>query len=264
MSKDAPTLQRHASNREGEDLAEPLPKDLDLHKAKIIMYGFDLSPPCIKVRALLSYYGVKYELIKAMPAASVDGLDNSYRKVPKLLIDDRQINDSAVIFRSLAPFLTGSPLTAAQIELEKDNNVKGLMGALELETATSYFGIVRALQGYTADSQSTAFKYLVRPWMPYAVGFLAPLPWTITKFATPPHGRDGSAVSYGHKYAAALGDAKFFHGKEIGPVDLSIYGTLKLFVDYRTPAAMAVLDAGLSDWFGRMEEAFKSKEPIFV
>jgi hypothetical protein len=66
-------------------------------------------------------------------------------KVPKLVVDGRQINDSAVIVRTLAPLLSGEPLDAGIVELEKLNNVAGLIGALEKETASSYWGIAAAV-----------------------------------------------------------------------------------------------------------------------
>ena len=109
-------LTRSASNREGEDLA-PLPADLKIHSAKVSLYEFNQSPPCWKVRALLHYYGVEYESIVTYPGSKVEGLDNAYAKIPKLTIDDIQVNDSAVIYRTLAPLLAGEPLTEKQIEV---------------------------------------------------------------------------------------------------------------------------------------------------
>ena len=119
-------LQRRATNAEGEDLAEPLPADLDLKAAKVVLFGFDASPPTIKVKALLHYYGIPYKYVVTMPGQKQEGLDGGYTKVPKLVIDNRQINDSAVIFRTLAPLLAGAALTPAQVALESDNNVRGL------------------------------------------------------------------------------------------------------------------------------------------
>ena len=138
-----PVLKRRTSNAEGQDLSEPLPAELTtldgLRKANVKLYEFKFSPPCAKVRALLNYHGVEFESVEAKPHEKKSDIDNSYGKVPKLVINDLQINDSAVIVRTLVPVLTGGdPLTAAEVELEKVNNVRGLIGALEKETATSF------------------------------------------------------------------------------------------------------------------------------
>ena len=265
--KKAPMLVRHATNREGEDLAEPLPADLDLHKAKITLYGFDLSPPCTKVKTLFNFYGVEYAFLSAQPGTKPDGLpDPTYGKVPKLVIEHagetRQINDSAVIFRALSPFLTGEPLNAAQVELEKDNNILGFMGALEKETASSYRGIVRATWAMTANWTGTLSTYLVRPWMPYAVGLLS-LPAFALFSTVAPHGKHGSSLHFGAKFRAALGEQAFFHGAKVGPLDLSLYGTLKTFVTMDSPYAIAVLDkCELRAWFERVDAAVEAIKPL--
>ena len=249
------TLKRHASNREGEDLVEPLPADLDLKKAKIVLYGFDLSPPCNKIRTLLNFYDVPYEYVEAQPYSKPAGLeDPSYGKVPKLVIDGRQVNDSAVIYRTLVPYLTGVPLTAAEVALEKENNIKGLMGALEKESFGSYFGIVGAARALTATWTSRSGS-LVKPWLPYAAGLFWPVGWAVVGRVTP-HGRDGSSIESGHKFRKALGDSPYFHGDTIGPLDLSLFGTLKSFVHMRSPPASAVLNqCGLRAWYERCDAA---------
>ena len=81
------------------------------------------SPPCWKVWALLDYNGVPFENIRASPHEKNEGLDSSNGKTPKMLVDGIQINDSAVIVRTLAPILAGAPLTAEQLELERRNSI---------------------------------------------------------------------------------------------------------------------------------------------
>ena len=263
LDKKPVMLKRQMTNREGEDLAEPLPKDLDLKKEKIKLYGFDFSPPCMKVRVLLNYYGIPYEWIQAMPGQKKDDLDDSYKKVPKLVIGERQINDSAVIFRTLAPFLTGSPMTQSEILLEKDNNIRGFLGALEKETASSYYGIVCASSSFMASWSTTTGK-LARPVLPYVLGLVAPLPWALFKFVAP-HGRDGTSMEFGKRYQAALGDKKYFSGEAIGPLDLSLYGTFKCFGYFNSPPAAAVLkECGLKEWYERCDAAVNAVKPIEV
>jgi len=257
-----PTLERATSNKEGEDVV--LPPNVDLKKAKIVLYEFSFSPPCAKVRALLNFYSIPFESNTTTPGQSKEGIDNAYKKVPRMTIDGFQINDSAVIFRTLAPLLSGSPLTAAEVELEKSNNVRGFMGALEKETASSFWGIAGAVDALYGTPSSSLSAYLVKPVAKYAAGLVWPLPWTLMHFA--PHGSDGDSLKFAHRYYGHLlaTGGPYFHGEKIGPVDLSIYGTLKTFLVMHAPMADHVLDAAeLRSWFEKVDAAVEAVKPIF-
>lgn len=206
-----PVLTKATSNAEGEDLGSPL-EVKDLKTADVVLYQFDASPPCWKIRALLHWYEIPYRSVTAYPGSKIDGLDNTYHKIPKLVIDGTQINDSAVVFRTLAPILTDAPLTESQTELEKRNNISGLLGALEKETVSSYFGIVSAARTLTNGWNSWSYMPL-KPFLPYAAGFLAPL--GLLAFRNMPHGKDGDSLEHGRAYRDALGKSAFFHGEQV-------------------------------------------------
>jgi len=254
-----PVLTRASkSNAEGEDLSTPLTaselKGAQANEA-ITLYGFDYSPPAWKVRVLLSYYKVPYKYIVAFPGQAIDGLDNEYKKIPKLVMGERQINDSAVVYRALAPLLAGAALTEEQVELEARNNITGLLGALEREAVTSYSGIKAATGALISEWRWYNPLKLALPW---AAG-VAALPASLL-FARMPHGKDGDSRTHGAAYRKALGEHKFFHGDAIGPLDLSVYATLAAFIKlFRTPTAIAVLDdCDLRAWYERCEAAVKA------
>eukprot|EP00928_Gymnodinium_smaydae_P027890 TRINITY_DN21423_c0_g2_i2.p1 TRINITY_DN21423_c0_g2~~TRINITY_DN21423_c0_g2_i2.p1 ORF type:complete len:238 (+),score=46.73 TRINITY_DN21423_c0_g2_i2:201-914(+) len=121
------------SNKEGEDLAEPLPKEWDLAKLQTLdvkLYGMKISPPCCKIRFMLNYYKVPFTEINGKKK------DSDYKKVPVLTIADRQINDSYIIVKNLSPILQGRPLTEKEVELEHILTF-GVMLALEKSCASS-------------------------------------------------------------------------------------------------------------------------------
>jgi len=236
----------------------------DLQKAVIKLYGMAWSPPCCKVTALLHYYKVPFTVVPSSPHQKHDDLpDSSYGLIPKLVVDGIQINDSAVIVAQLASLLEGSPMTEKQEELEKRNNITGLLGALEKETASSYFGIVNAVSYGISGWGSTYTGYLVKPFLPYVAGFLAPLPRLAMRFM--PHGRDGPSISHAKVYREALGAEPYFHGTAPGPLDISLYGGIKCFVLFGSPSAAAMLDeGGLREWYTRCDELYtKAGHPLF-
>jgi len=255
-----PSKEGDLTNREGEDIAEPLPPRLQtaegLKAAQIKVYGATFSPPCWKVWALLDFYGVPYEKVQATPHQKVEGVDSAYGKIPKVVIDGEiQINDSAVIVRTLTPILCGKPLTAEQVELEKRNNIRGIIGALEKETVSSGGGLYCAARALTAGWTSTAGRVAAAA-LPYVAATGWPLGWAAFSLGGMPHGADGDSLTHAKVYRKALGDDAFFHGPEPGALDVTLYASLATFVDYlQAPAAAAALDeSGLRRWYHAVEE----------
>jgi len=102
------------TNAEREDLFLPLPSDWTKDSLKNVkLYGLQGSPPSAKIRALLKLAGVEYERCPGKVKGS------EYQKIPVLFVNGRQINDSFVIVKTLAPILFGEALTEKDLELEE-------------------------------------------------------------------------------------------------------------------------------------------------
>merc|ERR1712190_299456 len=96
----------------------------------VVLYGMRISPPACKIRFMLNYYGVPFESKYGKKP------DSDYKKIPVLDIGDRQINDSYIIVKNLAPILQGRELTD-QEELVEKKLTSEIMIALERECASS-------------------------------------------------------------------------------------------------------------------------------
>jgi len=260
-------LAKRASNKEFEDI--PPITGVDIKAANVVLYETFLSPPCWKVRALLHYYKVPYTSKLALPGVPWlhAELDASYLKIPCITLDGQQINDSAVIYKAVAP-LVGGAMTPSQAELERLNNIHGLMGAHEVESLTSFFGIVGFARGQLkmvlqmVGLGGGVLEMILRLgtlWL----GLLCVLTKLAAGSNLGPLRKLDSSVAYGRQFKAALGAQAFFHGDAIGPLDLSLYGVLAMFVWCETPAATAVLDgAGLRAWYGRVDKAVSAVRPL--
>mmetsp|Transcript_141461 Transcript_141461/g.439695 ORF Transcript_141461/g.439695 Transcript_141461/m.439695 type:complete len:238 (+) Transcript_141461:99-812(+) len=200
------------SNNEGEDLAEPLPKDWDLGKLKTLevkLYGMKISPPCCKIRFLLNYYKV--------PFTEVDGKkpESEYKKVPVLDIADRQINDSYIIVKSLSPILQGRPLTEREVQIEHMLTF-GIMLALEKATASSCCSLC-GCAGLMGGGKGCLLRF--------AACFIA--------CCVGPSMMKGKTLKslpeYSESLKEHLGSQTFFGGSEPSIIDASLYGTIAPF-----------------------------------
>ena len=163
---------------------------------------------------------------------------------------------------AVAPLLTGKELTKEQIALENRNNIAGLLGALEKESISSFSGISCAVRTLTSRWNSYSYA-LLKPVVPYAAALLvAPLGKLLAMRM--PHGKDGPSLEHGRVYREALGANPFFHGEELGPLDLSLYGTFACFLEVLgAPAAVEVLDTcDLRSWYERCDQRVKAIRPL--
>merc|ERR1711879_657645 len=100
------------TNEEGEDLKEPL--DVKLSDVKdVVLYGSEFSPPVQKIMSMLKFYDVPFKFQQGKHPTS------DYKKIPVMEINGRQINDSHIIVKNLAPVLTGRAFTAVEAEWER-------------------------------------------------------------------------------------------------------------------------------------------------
>eukprot|EP00466_Bigelowiella_natans_P015964 jgi/Bigna1/127577/aug1.4_g2285 len=102
-----------APNKEGEDLKVSLSEKTKEDLKDVVLHGLVVSPPSVKIRTILHYYGVQWTN-KLGPKKG-----SEYRKVPVMIINGRQINDSHIMVKNLAPILDGKGLTDEMLEVEK-------------------------------------------------------------------------------------------------------------------------------------------------
>ncbi|GAB4820004.1 hypothetical protein N2152v2_007050 [Parachlorella kessleri] len=79
------------------------PAELKGHLPKeIIMYQYEACPFCHKVKAFLDYHKIPYRCVEVNPLTKKEISFTQYRKVPVVLLDGEQINDSSVIISRLS------------------------------------------------------------------------------------------------------------------------------------------------------------------
>jgi hypothetical protein len=78
----------------------------------VTLYQFKVSPPCTKMRAILTHYKVPFTIVNGKKK------DSAYKKVPVLVVNGLQINDSFQMVKELAPILA-SELSEEDLAFEK-------------------------------------------------------------------------------------------------------------------------------------------------
>lgn len=229
----------HVPNKEGEDLIVPLPE----HWSKadltdVVLYGSNVSPPSSKIRAVLCHYGVKFTNVNGKKK------DSEYKGLPVITINGRQINDSFIIVKTLAPILS-QRLTPDLIEIER----------------ICTFGLMPALEAAVADDGKDLRKCAS------IMGCLGCILWTIScclvccgtsKVIRKEYPDLKDVEYYADVLVAKLGSNDFFHGLSAGICDVSLYGMLAPFVKAKVESAMGAKFFGrnksLLNWLERMSK----------
>mmetsp|Transcript_29136 Transcript_29136/g.63262 ORF Transcript_29136/g.63262 Transcript_29136/m.63262 type:complete len:247 (-) Transcript_29136:641-1381(-) len=229
-------------NEEGQDLKVPLPKEWDLAALKtmpVTLYSGKTSPPSCKLRLLLKYYEVPFTVKNGKKPGS------AYQKFPVLDIGDRQINDSFIIAKSLAPILQGRPYTPEELEIEREMTF-GLMVAGEMRTAGSCKELCAcgALLGGKIGCFLRCCSCALCCFAPGIIGKNQQLK---------------SVQGYGDMLRDHLGSNQFLGGGDKpSALDLSVFGMLQPFARIGAAWIEDLLGPhgdALSQWYDRMEGA---------
>ncbi|GAB5353883.1 hypothetical protein AAMO2058_000072400 [Amorphochlora amoebiformis] len=221
------------TNREKQDILEPLPDWKKEDLKDVVLHSHYISPPSAKIRVILNHYGVPYTVINGVKK------DSKYKKIPVILLNGRQINDSHIIVKNLAPILDGKQLTKELIEIE-DIFTYGAMISLEADTAGNCSDLCKCaclVGGCVGCLLCSLSCFLCCFGKKIVIGK-----------------KDIKSVSaYGAILAEKLNGKPFFHGSEPGIVDVSIYGGLMSFIKAGNHSSEVFLESGMRPWYSRMK-----------
>ena len=227
----------NGSNPEG---VMPEPKLEWKKQDAVVVHGPFLSPPVTKIRLYLLYGGIAYTQKQHLPTGIRSG---PYKKVPSVDIDGRQLNDSYIILKHLAPL----------IGLELDETWEKKL-VLELDCALK-------LQPSDADWAKMARAHLGMPGCMtsvFARKQYGPLERSQAAKNIESSGlghAEVDAVAFAKEFKAAMGSNPFVGGESAGTPDLSFYGILADFLHAKCDIADRIVQGGeLEEWLSRMEE----------
>ena len=72
------------------------------------LYQYDVCPFCNKVKAMLDFHGIPYDVVEVNPLMKSELAFSEYKKVPVLVVDGEQLNDSSHIMKTMEERIGGA------------------------------------------------------------------------------------------------------------------------------------------------------------
>uniref|UniRef100_A0A7S0NE46 GST N-terminal domain-containing protein n=1 Tax=Hanusia phi TaxID=3032 RepID=A0A7S0NE46_9CRYP len=241
-------------NNEGQDLPQPLPitrKDQINH---VKLYEIQASPPCVMVRALLAYGDIKYESVMVNMMSKKELKWSTYRKIPILVINGMQINDSYIIYKELCSIVFGRTLSETEAQQIHDITY-GMLLAFQSE----FFGspVVRKKFVRLSFAGNCCFACLFHPCIRMYVG-RAP------NRIHAAHPELQSFDFYGKRFRSEF-RGTYHCGVEPGPVDIMVWALTELgkHMDLGPGIDRWIAACDLTEWYQAINGLMQSKQSLW-
>jgi hypothetical protein len=156
------TLAAWIPNEEGKDLPQPLPIKTKSEIQKVKLYQMEGSPPCCAIRAFLTMADVAYETVEVDFVSKSELSFSKYKKVPILTVNGYQINDSAIMIKTLSPICYGRSLSEVE-QTQIDETTTKTMLAFEIAMFKSDQNIQKYLAKFVKDEGCMSWILKVSP-----------------------------------------------------------------------------------------------------
>lgn len=208
----------------------------------ITLYQYQVCPFCCKVRSFLDFYNIPYKIVEVNPITKSEiKFSKEYKRVPIILINGLQINDSSKIVSALNDLMTvsGSTTTTTSTTLplapqltpeERQREVKWRKWVDHKLVHTLPPNIYRnpqeALDAFEYISTMNNFSWHQKMVAKYAGGLAM---WGVSKKLKTKHGIEDEREALfdcANEWVEELGGKTFHGGDKPNLADLATYGAL--------------------------------------
>nr|ABK26421.1 unknown [Picea sitchensis] len=228
--------------------SEFIPKDL-------VLYQYEACPFCNKVKAFLDYHDLTYKIVEVNPLGKKEIKWSDYKKVPILMVDGKQLNDSSAIIDKLDsqihPNKGRLPTDAEEEEKWRRWVDEHLVHIL---SPNIYRSASEALESFDYITTHGNFSTLERLTGKY-VGAAAM--YFVSKKLKKKHNiTDERASLYeaANAWVEALNNRLFMGGSKPNLADLAVFGVLRP-IRYLQSGRDMVANTNIGAWYSRMEDA---------
>ncbi|XP_047325914.1 prostaglandin E synthase 2-like [Impatiens glandulifera] len=222
----------------------------------VVLYQYEACPFCNKVKAFLDYHGIAYKIVEVNPMSKKEIKWSDYKKVPVLLVDGEQMNDSSAIIDNLFKKIHQEEDGALQNEEERkwrgwvDNHLVHVL------SPNIYRSASEALESFDYITTHGNFSFSERIIAKY--GGAAAMYFVSKKLKKRHNITDERKALYdaAETWVEALNDRQFLGGAKPNLADLSVYGVLRP-IRYLTSGKDMVENTRIGEWYARMERLVK-------
>ncbi|KAL2631002.1 hypothetical protein R1flu_015688 [Riccia fluitans] len=228
-------------------VADRMPKE-------VVLYQYEACPFCNKVKAFLDYRDIPYQVVEVNPVGKKELKWSDYKKVPVVVVDGQQLNDSTAIITSLNSRLGAPELSEEEVE-EEEQWRRWVDGHLvHLLSPNIYRTTSEALEAFDYIAENGNFSRTERITAKY---FGAAAMYFISKRLKKRHNiSDERAALYeaAETWMKALGGRRFLGGEKPNLADLAVFGVLRP-IRHLTAGEDMVKNTNIGIWYSNMEEA---------
>ncbi|KAM0019528.1 putative prostaglandin-E synthase [Helianthus debilis subsp. tardiflorus] len=240
------------------------PVKLDLLPKEVVLYQYESCPFCNKVKAFLDYYDVPYKVVEVNPLSKKEIKWSDYKKVPILVVDGEQLQDSSAIIdqlrNKLSPPAKSSSLVDGDDEEKKwrrwvDDHLVHVL------SPNIYRNASEALESFDYFTSNGNFSFSEKYTVKYAGA--AAMYFVSKKLKKKYNITDERAALYeaAETWVDALDGREFLGGSKPNLADLAVYGVLRPIRYLRSGKDM-VEHTRIGEWYTRMESAIGESSRI--
>ncbi|POM73587.1 Prostaglandin E synthase [Phytophthora palmivora] len=222
----------------------------------VVLYQYEPCPYCCKVKAVLDYLKIPYEVVEVNPLTKKETKAfTDYRKVPVIRIDDEVVVDSSVIISRLRELVVApkdSQLDEEALEEEEKWRQWVDQKLILLTPPNIYRTVPEALQAFDYCLTEGKFTPMERRMSKYAGAVVM---YLIAKRSKKKYNIDDERQALYtalDSWVDAIGDKRpFLGGEEPNMADLSVFGVLRAMHGLDTYNDM-MRETNIEPWFTRM------------
>ncbi|KAJ7541327.1 hypothetical protein O6H91_10G054800 [Diphasiastrum complanatum] len=225
---------------------------------EVVLYQYESCPFCNKVKAFLDYHDIPYHVVEVNPIGKSELKWSEYKKVPVLVVDGEQLNDSTAIITTLderintdKAGLSGAATVKDEEDLWRRWVDEHLVHMLSPNIYRSPKEALEAFQYLTINGKFTAFERTTGKY------FGATAMYMIGKRLKKRHNITDERQSLYEAvdtWVKALDNRPFLGGSKPNLADLAVFGVLKPIRQLQTGKDM-IANTEIGDWYSRMEQA---------
>ncbi|KAK7314645.1 hypothetical protein VNO77_33172 [Canavalia gladiata] len=233
---------------------EPPPPELLPHD--VVLYQYEACPFCNKVKAFLDYYDIPYKVVEVNPLNKKEIKWSEYQKVPILMVDGEQLNDSSAIIDRLRNKILSKKKVDSTSEDDEEAKWRRWVDnhLVHVLSPNIYRNTSEALESFDYITSNGNFSYMEKISVKYAG---AAAMYFVSKNLKKKYNiTDERAALYqaAETWVDALNGREFLGGSKPNLADLAVFGVLRPIRYLRSGKDM-VEHTRIGEWYTRMENA---------